>query len=741
MCCFFLSRHTWERKHPVSYQGWRDVEQKLDKIDEVHGGFQMVWKRHYDRVLIREKLFPLQHQCAALWLAFNLAHNKWIDIACDQWLMTTLVCEVEENVLPYNNFTVYPTWKSCSHSGFRKDGKCFLFHPLNHSSRYGQSVFRWCHRYKMQPHVLKNISYFAFLFNAVDKAKFSIIVSSKQTTALRGTHTFERIWLTHLTHQNKFVEPAEVYHICEGQVTPTNMLQGNLFLCHQGGIIASLYVFDEYDDCSRGHTNIMSNDEICPFQERNCPYSCGHKNCSCSPIQYRSRYSTCKTFIPKVVPQQSRSSKILDNKWMKNFSCSTTEVLLHNKSQKCPQIFYPQRNGLCPEPGQLLCGFGDPSCYGMSDVCIYKLNNLLQLIPCHMGSHLQNCLHFECNVHFKCPSFYCIPWLYVCDGIWNCPYGLDEHTHHSCGTTRICKNMLRCRRAQLCLHVSEVCNGKASCPSRDDELLCEISNLECPTDCIYLNLALSCQETWSTTFDSYLSFHITNSSVEQIYIIPGNYGVMRLYCMGNNIIEMCATTSLLTSLVLVNFAVNKVAKLSQKCFNNLYIVYHIVLKDNLLGWIDDKAFQNIKAIGKIDISQNQILNLHSLVFFNVSKILLLDVSQNPLTEITNEMFVNINLQHITSSISFFCCLGPQSISCSLSSAVRKDSCSDVIPSFAMKVTTLVIAVFILLSNTANAALQIRKTSWKSDSGKKNLSNCLFWDFHLETICRVFTWVY
>ncbi len=80
----------------------------------------------------------------------------------------------------------------------------------------------------------------------------------------------------------------------------------------------------------------------------------------------------------------------------------------------------------CAQPNQLPCVTGHSMCYNIGDICIYRLNLHSHLIPCRTGTHLEQCRNFECNGHFKCPQYYCILWVYICNGVWDCPFGLDE---------------------------------------------------------------------------------------------------------------------------------------------------------------------------------------------------------------------------------------------------------------------------------------------------------------------------
>ena len=132
------------------------------------------------------------------------------------------------------------------------------------------------------------------------------------------------------------------------------------------------------------------------------------------------------------------------------------------------------------------------ACFNILDVCVYRLDILHNLFPCWSGSHIKQCEHFECNQYFKCPRYYCIPWGYICDGKWDCPYGYDESSIHDCGLNRTCKHMFKCWYSQLCIHMFDVCNRFEDCPNKDDEAMCELRDVNCPKSCMCLNFAVMC---------------------------------------------------------------------------------------------------------------------------------------------------------------------------------------------------------------------------------------------------------
>ncbi len=122
------------------------------------------------------------------------------------------------------------------------------------------------------------------------------------------------------------------------------------------------------------------------------------------------------------------------------------------------------------------------TCLDSNIRCIYDINdkqiNRFQR-HCEGGEHLDLCESFSCNVTYKCPRYYCIPWHYVCDGHWDCPFGYDEED---------CKPKLRpgfyhCSNSVVLILTHSVCDDFIDCPEGDDQQNCELHNLICPPSC------------------------------------------------------------------------------------------------------------------------------------------------------------------------------------------------------------------------------------------------------------------
>ncbi len=454
-------------------------------------------------------LFPGNDQCIALLLSFNLASHQWIDIPCTRNLAMIFVCQLNTSeTLNNQNVSLHPVRIGCNPDAFKINVICFLFVWWPKISPF--SAVQLCQAHNMLPFLTEDINDLVPVFDTIDEASF-IVVSQKRYQSgpiIIFTHT--RIWLAHFTI-SKLEQPSENtkgFLICHTEVEPFEHEQGNLFRCPQNELISTLFVLDGVEDCSKQGTS-QAGDEMCPVEEYHCHQWCLDNECNCSPVHYKSKTGECNSFLPKDqkqyrdFPQEPQLKK-------KMFKCNNgslilseltddlfpdcisgadepilTNLLKHGQSLKCPLV------------GQLLCKDGHPKCYSVSDICIYEVNEQHNLIPCRTGENLQSCLKFQCNFQFKCPKAYCISWSYVCDGVWNCPFGHDEQEPHSCGENRICQHIFKCWKSQVCVHVRETCNFKIDCPSADDEHLCQVEHLQCPINCFCLNLAIYCENVHS----------------------------------------------------------------------------------------------------------------------------------------------------------------------------------------------------------------------------------------------------
>ncbi len=99
------------------------------------------------------------------------------------------------------------------------------------------------------------------------------------------------------------------------------------------------------------------------------------------------------------------------------------------------------------------------------------------------------CKNYTCSeTYFKCPGFYCLPWKYVCDGLYHCPGGMEEQI---CDR-RVCPGYFHCYDSSICIHTNGICDNKKECPYGDDEIFCEFDFPNCHINCTCVLFSLIC---------------------------------------------------------------------------------------------------------------------------------------------------------------------------------------------------------------------------------------------------------
>ena len=102
---------------------------------------------------------------------------------------------------------------------------------------------------------------------------------------------------------------------------------------------------------------------------------------------------------------------------------------------------------------------------------------------------------------FKCPNYYCVHWRYVCDGYWDCPFGLDELSCHSMPKRQ---GFFHCVDSAVYILPISICDGINDCPQSDDEFSCEQNTVLCPASCLCILYTLICR---NAGFLGFVSLH------------------------------------------------------------------------------------------------------------------------------------------------------------------------------------------------------------------------------------------
>ena len=325
-------------------------------------------------------------------------------------------------------------------------------------------------------------------------------------------------------------------------------------------------------------------------------------------------------------------------------------------------------------------------------------------------------------MHFKCPDSYCVPWGYICDGKWDCPYGYDESHHFSCGPHRICDGMFKCKYSQICLHLGDVCDGYSDCPSKDDEFLCDIKVPPCINGCQCLNLAISCTNTHVEIIFSetpYLSYHITFCNLTTIASVFQAKQSVVVDISNNHITDICHLTYKKKSeMVLLDISFNNIVEILKNCFSNLDMLSSLALGNNYVTNLQPYTFTNLRHLLSINLANNKLTKLPNNIFVNTSKLYLFNVYGNYIIKIDISFFASFSVVMIHTNLTHICCIKPPISTCT-ASVPWFVSCSMLFPNRAIQICYVSLSLLIIFLNFLSLVLHFQQTNVNhSDSNVK-----------------------
>ena len=475
----------------------------------------------------------------------------------------------------------------------------------------------------------------------------------------------------------------------------------NVFRCSHGMYIPIVFVCDDKRDYPR---NIATDEVGCECNatqnySSQCKVIKTTSHNDCSNFYVKSLDGTCMlygfTFGEKINDKMKSMAK--------QGSLNLQQSILSEQNQ-----------------GKISCHSINSSIlnfYDISDICSYKLNEEAQLIPCNKGEHLQNCQFFECNMVFKCPDFYCIPWGYICDGKWDCPSGYDESFFNQCNNTT-CTNMFQFKMSSKCIHLNDVCNEHYDCPFEDDEYLCLLKDISCPSGCQCFSFAMRCYSTdvleYALTFYlPYKSVTIVDCSLASDNKLKKSFQYVSFLSITNtNFENICTVVSLMKHIKILDVSRNAISKLKIYCIKNKITLAVIKLNNNRLHFIEAFAFYNLTSLQYIDLSNN-MLTIFQKNFMTMSdKLSFLALENNTLKGKKNkDILNNLNLKFLIIEHFALCCFKMENVKCS-TQKLWYMSCSHLLIDNTWLISFCFISFLIVCTNLLQALVQIKYCSKK-----------------------------
>ncbi len=239
----------------------------------------------------------------------------------------------------------------------------------------------------------------------------------------------------------------------------TYFTNGNnlIFTCKQGMMISSYFVCDE-----QFHCNDRDDEE----------FYLGGTN-FITPTRFCNHYTWLKQNLSKLCPDYKMTFQ------NQNISCARSPMETLTLSLK--RNISAEQNAIAH----------------FASFCIFELDDCGQITVHQNGQHLIECEEASCSAeYFKCPGFYCIPLRYVCNGVWECPGGMEELPNMNCHL-RICSGLFKCSDSVICIASESICDGIIDCPHGDDIRFCDMNLAVCPRSCTcLLYIKLKCIAGW-----------------------------------------------------------------------------------------------------------------------------------------------------------------------------------------------------------------------------------------------------
>ena len=335
-------------------------------------------------------------------------------------------------------------------------------------------------------------------------------------------------------------------------------------------------------------------------------------------------------------------------------------------------------------------------CYPRQDVCSYKENELGLLSPCRNAGHLTECWFHECPKMFKCPEAYCVPHNMVCDGIVQCPHAEDEH-NCTYSPERECPGLFRCKNTHICIHITQLCDGRIDCPVRgEDEKVCET----CPTGCICWGLSYNCSHNHKknipTISNNVIALIMRNNSITILAL--ESCGSLLVLDMQYNQVNHLTRNGLhtCTNLLKLNLYGNNIIKITNAAFHNLNNLIYLNISNNPLVILDVDSFKGLSALPSLHITSHYLRTLPKCSFRHLNKLIALHISNtlvehlsydnictmpdlkiisiisNDIKYIHSNVFVGLaTLTHVVTDQPFVCCVASElNIDCEIVNTIH-----------------------------------------------------------------------
>ncbi len=647
----------------------------------------------------RETIVQRSANCTALFLGDH-AQPTWMSVNCTQNLLYNVVCV---KATPVQSADLAQSYQSLTK--FCKHGEMY----------FGQSCYKFDWRkatFGSSGRCLNLNKVFAGVFSAV-----AVLVFPPVWTGPSHWLDARKYFNIFYMHQhNNIATPHRAFCLTQKQRQKLRS-HGNTFTCQRGQLISAKFVCDGILNCVQSR---FTDESRCTCSANSTEgYLCrdiviNNVSNTCGPLYFKALDNRCKVYGQSEKQDKEERRRTTEDGFQCTHGQEINKELLDDTHVDCSNgkdepillsIFSNNTFQECHIEHQLPCQTGHPKCYNLSDICKYTESSMGYLTPCRHGEHLANCTLYECNILFKCPSFYCIPFAYVCNGKWECPQGTDEGTFHLCGKERMCRNMFKCRSSSICIHIADVCDMKHDCPLKDDEYFCDLIGSKCPPGCYCLTYAVFCH---NITISEHNSLSVFTALFLQHVVLTSSFlnvsTAVSFVLTQANLVRFCMMLEANKNLEVINVARNLIKDLSPNCFSCCKEIKMVDVNSNMLTSIKSKTFLNLFFLTFLNISNNHLDIIEASSFLNLSHLDVVSMINTSLMTVNHDIFQTLHLKMLETSEAALCCLASTGSTCSFP-VPWHHSCTDLLPTTAIKLVFPCIGFFVLVANVLSVIAQ------------------------------------
>ncbi len=653
----------------------------------------------------------------------NLAEPEWVNINCTERLLPHVICMDNISISPKLLVVSWRLHDFCPSTHILKDDGCYIFLWYS-TENVTKDTFEQRCSLKESKAILerRHADELSFLADATVSSISPTLFYDLQSDSLIS-YTYKKFANIVKVNQRKITGFSEGFHICVRHIA-TSTKTNNLFKCSSGSYISHISVCDGLYDCPEDH----SDEKICTCNMSERTPMCkqvsdGNKEMVCGLLYYKSVDGFCKLYIV-VHPRETQlhamffcengheiSAKLQNDLVVDCTDGSTID------EQELKTLLATDTGVQCFNPQQLPCKPGHSKCYNMTDICLFLLDSNQHLWPCRNGGHLEKCHTFECNSKFKCHTSYCVPWFYVCDGKVDCPNREDEHMKAVCTQQSKCHEMFKCKNMTFtCIHLQNICDGHNDCIQGDDEIICDLKQVDCPNGCSCLSFALVCNDSRQLQFGRhplpfvYVSLQNTKIPLSDSFLsFFEKCMIVRL--LNNNLTNICST-NFPFNLHVFDVRYNQLKSIKRDCLISLTHLTYLRLDQNKICCLELHSFSNLSQLLLLNLSQNPLASIPFQFVHKVSLLRFLFIDIIPSENIATQALQALKIEVLVTTDSFTCCLALSDTICT-TKVPWFASCEHVLPDYLFEVLFVSMSILVFVMNKISILLHLQMKSLKS----------------------------